>query len=240
MIPLRRWLRMANFDKEKLIIVGEGETAELAYEYFTHDSNYKVVAFSAEKKFIKKTELFGLPVVAFEELERLYDPRKYKAFVAISYTQLNRIRTRLYKQVKQKGFAIVSYVSSKAFIWHNVEIGENCFIFENNVIQSHVKIGNNVILWSGSHVGHRTVVKDNCFASIQAAVSGFCEIGENCFLGVNCCVAGGLKIAKDCIIGAGAVVIRNTEEGKVYVGNPARPLSYKNSFESFDVKESIS
>ena len=31
-------------------------------------------------------------------------------------------------------------------MWHNVEVGENSFIFENNVVQHRVRIGNNVIL----------------------------------------------------------------------------------------------
>jgi sugar O-acyltransferase (sialic acid O-acetyltransferase NeuD family) len=214
-------------NKEKLVIVGEGETAELAYEYFTYDSNFDVVAFSAEKAYIKKDALFGLPIIPFEDIENLYDPKKYKMFIAISFTELNRVRTRLYKQAKNKGYSFASYVSSKAFIWRNVEIGENCFIMENNVLQYHVKIGNNVVLWSGNHVGHRSVIGDNCFVSSHVTISGFCEIGESCFLGVNSCLAGGVKVAKDCIIGAGAVVVKDTCEGKIYVGNPAKALPQK-------------
>ena len=39
---------------KKLIIVGAGETANLAYEYFTFDSEYEVCAFSANKDYIKE------------------------------------------------------------------------------------------------------------------------------------------------------------------------------------------
>jgi len=221
--------------QNKLIIIGEGETANIAYEYFTFDSNYEVVAFSVEKKYLKRNELYGLPVVPFEELEKIYNPDHHKVFVAISYIQLNRIRTRLYREAKRKGFELASYVSSKAFVWRNVEIGENCFIFENNVIQYSVKIGNNVILWSGNHIGHQTVIKDNVYVASHVVVSGFCEIGENSFLGVNCCLNDKIKIAADCVIGSGAVLIRDTDQYGVYVGNPAMK-SKKSSFESFDVK----
>jgi len=222
--------------KEKLVIVGAGEFAQIAYEYFTYDSPYEVVAFSVEKEFIKDKELFELPVVPFEELENLYDPLKYKVFVAVTYTQLNRVRTRLYKEAKQKGFSAISYVSSKAFVWRNVGIGENCFIFENNVIQYHTQIGNNVIIWSGNHIGHRTQISDNCYIASHVVISGYCEIGENCFLGVNCSLNDRIKIAKDCIIGNGAVVTKDTEQGKVYAGNPARPTD-KSSFTVFKVNE---
>ncbi len=221
---------------EKIVIIGDGETAELAYEYFTHDSPHEVVAFSVEREYAKKQELFNLPVVHFEEVEKLYNPAQYKAFVAVSYTQLNRVRTRLYLAAKQKGYGFVSYVSSKAFVWHNVEIGENCFIMEHNVLQYAVKVGNNVVLWSGNHIGHQSIIKDNVFISSHVVVSGYCEVGENCFLGVNSCLANNLKVAKDCLIGMGAVVNKETEERKVYRGNPAKP-SHVDSFTILGVKE---
>ena len=34
---------------EKLVIIGAGELAEIAYEYFTYDSPYEVVAFRLTK-----------------------------------------------------------------------------------------------------------------------------------------------------------------------------------------------
>jgi sugar O-acyltransferase (sialic acid O-acetyltransferase NeuD family) len=220
---------------QKIIIVGDGETAELAYEYFTHDSPHEVVAFSVERAYRKKDEMFGLPVVDFESIRDRFPPDAHRAFVAVSYVKLNRVRARLFGEAKRKGYAISSYVSSRAFVWHNVEIGENCFIFENNVVQYGVKIGNNVVLWSGNHVGHQTVIKDNVFISSHVVVSGYCEVGENCFLGVNSSVANNVKIAKDCLIGMGAVIHKDTEERKVYVGNPGKPI--KDSFAVYGLQE---
>lgn len=219
----------------KIVIIGEGETAELAYEYFTHDSEHEVVAFAVERAFAKKTDLFGLPVVHFEDIEQLYSPQEYSAFVAISYTQLNRVRARLYQETRRKGYQMVSYISSRAFVWHNVEVGENCMIMENNVVQYAVRVGNNVVMWSGNHVGHQTVIRDNVFVSSHVVISGYCEIGENCFLGVNSCLANNISIGKDCLIGMGAVVTKSTEERKVYVGSPAKPLG--DSFAAMRVRE---
>ena len=219
----------------KLVIVGDGETAELAYEYFTHDSPHDVVAFCVEQAYRTKAELFGLPIVDFEEIGRLYSPSAYSAFVAISYTQLNRVRTRLYRAMKEKGYALVSYVSSRAFVWRNVTIGENCLIMENNVLQYSVRVGDNVVLWSGNHVGHQTAIGDNVFVSSHVVISGYCNIGENCFLGVNSCIANNVVIGKDCLVAMGSVVSKNTEAGKVYAGNPARPI--KDAFAAFNVTE---
>ena len=133
------------------------------------------------------------------------------------------------------GYELVSYISSKAFVWRNVTIGENCFIFENNVLQHHVKIGNNVILWSGNHVGHRSVIKDNCFISSHVVIAGGCEIGESCFIGVNCTVNDEIKIEKDGFFSSGALVIKNTLAGKLYKGSPAKE-SPKDVYEHFGLK----
>lgn len=222
--------------QKKLVIIGDGEFAEIAHEYFTYDSPYHVAAFCVERPFLKKDKLFDLPVIPFDELEARFNKQEYYVYVAVTYTQLNRVRTRLYKEVKSKGYQFASYISSRAFIWRNVEMGENCFIFENNVLQYFVKIGNNVILWSGNHIGHRTVIKDHCYIASHVVISGYCEIGESSFLGVNCALADKVKIAKDCIIGAGALITRDTEEGGVYKGN-ASTISSVGSLKLFKVKE---
>jgi len=204
----------------KLVIIGDGEFARIAHEYFTHDSLHTVVGFAVERDFLKSSEYLGLPVVPFEEVEASFDPEQHKAFVAVTYTQLNRVRARLYRQVKLKGYEVVSYVSSRAFVWHNVVIGENVFIFENNVIQHFAEIGNNVILWSGNHVGHRSVIEDDCYLTSHVVVSGFCRIQQYSFVGVNATIADRVTIARDCFIGAGCVIAKDTEPGKIYQAAP--------------------
>ncbi|MEM2080722.1 MAG: acetyltransferase [Candidatus Bathyarchaeia archaeon] len=223
--------------KEKIVIIGAGEFAEIAYEYFSDFSNFEVAAFSVERAFIDKTKLFNLPVVPFEEVERHYSPCEYKAFVAVTYTQLNRVRTRLYRKTKEKGYEIIKFIHPTVFLGRDVKIGENCFIFEDNNLQRKVNVGNNVIIWAKNHIGHQSVIRDNCYLASGIIISGYCEIGENCFLGVNCSLNDKIKVAKDTIVGNGAIVIENIEQpGGVYVGNPAKRLP-KSSYEVFGVKE---
>lgn len=221
--------------KNKMIIVGAGEFGEIAYEYFSDFTKYEVVAFSEESNFIKKNELFGLPLVPFEELEKKYSPDEYMVFIAITYTKLNRVRRRIFELAKKKGFDCATFIHPSVFIGRNVVIGENCFIFEDNNIQRGVKIGDNVIMWSKNHIGHKSLIHNNCYLASGIIISGYCEINENCFLGVNCSFNDKVIVAKDNIIGNGAIVTKNTEVGKVYVGNPAKPL-IRSSYEVFDVK----
>jgi sugar O-acyltransferase (sialic acid O-acetyltransferase NeuD family) len=226
-------------NKDKLVIIGDGETAQLAYDYFNSNSNFEVVGFSAEEAFRRNQTLFGLPVVALEEIQQFFTPKTHSAFIAVSYTHLNRLRRKLFDLTKQKGYKLCSYISPKAFIGTNVTLGENCFIFEYVTVQRGAKIGDNVTVWAGSSVGHRSIIGDNCFVATHVAVSGFCEIGENCFLGVNSCTVGNVKIARDCVVGAGAVVIEDTAQGHIYVGNPAKPLTNKKTDVFIEGKEVI-
>ncbi len=201
-----------------LIIVGDSAFAEVAYEYFTHDSSYEVVAFSVERPYLTKTELFNLPIVPFDELPQWFDPSLHSIYVAAVYTKLNRLRTRLIDSAKLMGYEPASYVSSHAFVWPNAQIGEHCFIFENNIIQPFVKIGNNVVLWSGNHIGHHSVVEDNVFIASQAVISGFVTIGKNSFIGVNSTVSNNIRIEADCILGAAALIGKDLAENTVARG----------------------
>ena len=220
-----------------LVLIGDGEFAEIAYEYFTHDSPHEVVAFAVERPFLTRSDLFGLPVVPLDELVARFPVATHGAFVAVTNTHLNRVRARLMQATSSLGYDLVSYVSTRAFVWHNVVVGSNCFVFENNVLQYHVVLEDGVILWSGNHVGHRSRIRKHTFMTSHVVVSGYCDIGENCFLGVNASIADHTTIAHDCVIGMGAVITRGTEPGKVYVGNPGKPME-KSAYDTFKVPES--
>lgn len=202
----------------KLIIVGDSAFAEVAHEYFSADSDYEVVAFAVEQRYMKKESLFGKPVVAVETVEQTFSPDQHHFFVATVYTEGNRLRARLYDVMKKKGFRPASYVSSRAFVWRNAKLGEHCFIFENNVIQPFVEIGDNVVLWSGNHIGHHSRVGSHCFISSHVVISGFVQIGDYCFMGVNASVGNNITIGEKCTIAAGAVVLADVPVGRVVGG----------------------
>lgn len=220
----------------KLVIVGDGAFAEVAFEYFDRDTRYEIAAFAAERAFLKREELFGRPVVAFEELTERYSPQDHDVYVAVVYTQLNRPRTRLSRAAKNAGYALASYLSPQAFVWPNVKLGEHCFIFENNVVQPFVEIGDNVVLWSGNHIGHHSKIGPNVFVSSHVVVSGFCNIGANCFLGVNAAVADNVAVAADCWIGPGVVIAQDTKPGELY-RPPPNEIAKVSAPRFFRVKE---
>jgi acetyltransferase-like isoleucine patch superfamily enzyme len=78
------------------------------------------------------------------------------------------------------------------------------------------------------------VIEDDCTLGPLVAIGGNCTVGRGSFLGAGCCLSDSVKIGEDCIIGAGAVVVKDTKPGQVYVGNPARPTG-RDSYVTFGV-----
>jgi len=198
----------------KIIIFGIGQIAEIVHYYLTNESEHEVVAFVVDKAFIKEDSFHDLPVVPFEEVEHIYCPQDYKMIVPISYKKMNRIREEKYLQAKEKGYEFISYISPKANC-HAQTVGENCFIFENNVIQPFVNIGNNVIIWSGNHIGHHSNIADHCFIASHAVISGAVNIGKNSFIGVNATIRDNVNIGAENLIGAGALILSDTSDKAV-------------------------
>jgi len=204
--------------KKPLVIFGSGDIAQLAHYYFSTDSNYEVVAFTVDANYIKESEFCGLPVVAFEDVAKNYPPDSYDFFVALSYSKLNAVRKEKFLAAKERGYKLVSFISSRATVLNEGRIGENCFIFEDNTIQPFVTIGNNVTLWSGNHIGHHSVIHDHTFIASHVVISGGVEIGEQCFVGVNATLRDHIKIGDRCVVGAGALLLADAAPEGVYIG----------------------
>lgn len=215
--------------KKPLVIFGSGIIAELANYYFTNDSDYDVVAFTVDENYFDQQTYCNKPVVPFEHLLKFYTPKDYSLFIALSYSEINAQRKKKYFDAKSMGYKLATYISSYATVLNNGQIGENCFILEDNTIQPFVHIGNNVTLWSGNHVGHHSTVKDHCFISSHVVISGGVHIGEQCFIGVNATLRDHITVGERCVIGAGALIMKDTPADSLYIANATECASRPSS-----------
>ncbi len=196
---------------KKLIIVGSGETAVLAWDYFTRDSEYTVKAFAIENPKEESTDFCDLPLVDLTTLVDNCPPDQFDVFVAIGSKKLNTVREHYFDHCKALGYQCASYVSSKAILNPNVSIGENCLILENNNLQYGVVVNDNSFLWSMNHIGHRTVIERNSFIASGITISGFCRIGANSFIGVGACFADEVTIGDYNYIAMGSIINKSTQ-----------------------------
>jgi sugar O-acyltransferase (sialic acid O-acetyltransferase NeuD family) len=218
---------MAGQDARKVVVFGTGDFARIAVAYLDVDSPHEVVAMTVSEQYLTGEPVLGREVVAFETVEDRFPPSDYAMFVAIGFSRVNQARAEIYQQAKDKGYELISYVNSKADLWGHNEIGDNTFIFEENVIQPFVRIGSNVVLWSGNHIGHDSTIEDHCFIASHAVISGNVTIGEESFVGVNATFRDGVRVAPRNVIGAGALIMRDTEEGAVYSVPGTKPRDMK-------------
>ena len=209
---------------KKLVIAGNTSNARLARYYFDIDSDYEVAAFAVNKEYIKEESFEGLPLTALEDIEKTYPVSEYELFIAVGYTDMNKIREKLYYYCKEKGYTLANYISSRCSFLTQFPTGDNCFILEDNTIQPYVRIGNNVVLWSGNHIGHDVKIEDHNFISSHVVISGFVTVKRNCFIGVNATIRDAITIAPETLIAAGAIIMKDTEEKGVYL--PARSTMF--------------
>jgi sugar O-acyltransferase (sialic acid O-acetyltransferase NeuD family) len=205
-----------------VIIFGIQDFAELAHYYLENDSEHDVIAFAVNECYLPDNKMFkGLPVVAFENIEKKYSPKEFKFFAPMAPQKMNTLRENIYNNIKSKGYDLISYISTKATVF-NGSIGDNCFILENNTIQPFTTIGNNVVLWSGNHIGHHSLIKDHVTFTSHVVLSGHCIVESYCTFGVNSTIRDGLHIAEGTFVGMSASIIKNTESWSIYKGNPAQ------------------
>lgn len=200
----------------RLVIFGTGQVAELAWYYFSHDTDFQVAGFTVDREFLVDEQFAALPVVPFDDVTTFFPPASHALFVAMSYSGRNRVRAERYHAALAKGYELPSYVSSKATVWPGFEHGRNCFVLEDNTIQPFACLGNNVTLWSGNHVGHHCRIDDDVFVISHVVISGNAVIGRGSFVGVNVTIRDGVHIGEDSVIGAGALILKDTEDDGVY------------------------
>src|SRR3954447_9082904 len=207
----------------KIIVFGVQDFAQLARFYLQHDSGHEVAAFSVSEQYLSAEGMFeGLPVIAFEKIEESHPPGEYFFFAPMSPKGMNRSRESVYNQIKAKGYGLISYISSKATIFPGAQIGDNCFLLEDNTIQPFTTIGSNVVLWSGNHIGHHCVIKDHVSFTSHVVLSGHCVVEPYCFFGVNATIRDGMHIAEGTFVAMAATITRDTEPWGVYKGSPAK------------------
>jgi len=201
---------------KKLLIWGNSEFAEHIFYQFKQNSNYDIAAFVVDAEYNTKSTLLNLPVENFENIEEKYPPAEYNMFIALGYSKMNTLRELKYKQAKEKGYELVSFIHPSSIVAENVKIGENCFIFENNVIQPFCKLSNNIFVYASSTICHHSIIENNVFIASNVCINGYVNIKKNSFIGASATIRNNITIEEKGLIGSGCTILENTKPEQVY------------------------
>ena len=175
---------------QSVIIIGTGKTAELAYEYLK--DSFDIIGFAETNP--ESIFYNHLPLFSIDHINKSFNKKLVKLFVAVGVNKLNTVRQKLYYDLLNEGWDFVSYIHPRATVAPTAKVGKNCIVMEENVIQDFTTIGDNNILWSGNHIGHHSNIGSHNFISSHVVICGNCTIGDNNFFGVNSCVGDNITV----------------------------------------------
>ncbi len=133
-------------------------------------------------------------------------------------------------------------ISESSNIWQfcvvfpKAQIGENCNICANVLIENEVIIGNNVTVKSGVQLWDGITIEDNVFIGPNATFTNDLfprsknpnwelkktTIKKGASIGANATILCGITIGENAMIGAGSVVTKDIPAGEIWYGVPAR------------------
>ena len=212
--------------KKQVVVFGTNSAAILAYYQLFEDDAVDVIGFTMDEDYIEDDYFLKLPLVSFKNVESVFPPSQYQMFIPIGYSRMNRLRAQKYVEAKKKGYTFISSIHRTVIVFPDVEIGENCLIGANSVIQPSAQIGNNVIIRENCHIGHHTQIHDHCFIAGHSNISGNIIIESYCFLGAGSIIKDGLIIRQGSLIGAGVTMLENSNKNDVYMNRSAQKLPF--------------
>ncbi len=106
----------------------------------------------------------------------------------------------------------------------SLQLGRGNIINDLGLISSNVRMGDFNLLNGRVSVGHDTVLGSFNSIGPSSCISGNVTIGDCNFFGVGSLVLEKINIGNRTRIGAGAAIMRDTKEGFLYIGNPAKMM----------------
>ena len=180
-------------------------------------------------------------LVFVQDGDSLPDDREMPFIVAIGN---NEARTRISRELQDKGFRPVRAIHQSATISKDAVIGKNVVICAHAHIGPATVIEDDVIVNTGANVDHDCHVMQGTHVAPHACLCGEVTVGQKCLIGAGSVVLPRCRIGAEAVIGAGAVVLQDRQVGNYErrVGVPAlRKLKpVYNPYDDHTEKEPVS
>ena len=207
-----------------IAIYGTGGAGKEAYEVLVE--NESVRRRWDEIIFIDDTkpagEFWECKMFPFDMFIQEYGIDDVKVLIAVGEPKLRKL---LADRVREKGYQLATIFHPTAHISAHAKIGEGVFIQDYVSVSAEAVVDDNVFISGRSFIGHDVHVGANCQICSHVAIGGNTQIGENVFIGLGALLRDHIIIGKDSIISMGAVVVKDVDDERVVMGNPAREIS---------------
>jgi len=209
---------------KSLIIFGTGQQSDIISFYLKKLSR-KIVAYCVDDKHYKKNKFNGIGVVTTSELLKRFKPKDYSLHIAITYSDLNTLRSDKFKFFNKKGYSFENVINNPKLINTDTKIGKNVVILDS-YIQPKAMIGDNTFIWSSSVIGHHTKLGNHCWISSGVTIGGNCEIKDYSFFGMNATIGHFVKVDKSCFIGSSTHITKNVKKESVIINPDSKIIPF--------------
>lgn len=165
----------------------------------------------------------GIDVIGTDDdLEALFRDGWKEAFITVGSIGSTSVRRRLYRLVKDIGFAVPAIADPSAGIAGGVSLGEGVFVGKHAVVNTGSTVGCCAILNTASVIEHDCVIGDFAHISPGTVLCGQVSVGADTHVGAGTVVRQGITIGSRTLVGIGSAVVKNIPEDSKAYGNPCR------------------
>lgn len=207
---------------EKLIIVGAGGHAKTVIDTIERQRVYEICGIVAPEDI--GTEIYrGYRVGAHDDdLPKLFARGISAAVVGIGFLGRSTLREKIYKQLKDLGYALPVIVDDTALVAKSAVTGEGTYVGRGAIVNADAVIGKMCIINSGAIVEHECSIGDFSHVAVGAVVCGQTKVGSRTLIGANATVIQCRTVGNNAIVGAGSVVVDDVLAGEQVTGVPAK------------------
>ena len=210
-------------DRTPIVGLGAGTHARSVLDAIRSAGRYEPIALVDDDRTKAGGEVFGVPIAAPEELERLRTVAAY-GFVGIGGIRDSGPRRAAFERLLAAGFELPTILHGSAIVspWAVIERGAH--VLAGAIVNAGAKIGDGAIVNTGAIVEHDCQIGIHAHLAPGARLAGLAWVGPGAHIGVGAVLIEGIRVGAEALVGAGAVVIRNVPDGARVAGVPARPL----------------
>ncbi|MDN5048466.1 NeuD/PglB/VioB family sugar acetyltransferase [Aliarcobacter butzleri] len=188
--------------KEKIVLIGGGGHCHSVIDVIEQENKYEIIGIVDTKENIGKKVLDYKIIACDDNLETIFLSCK-NAFITVGQIESNKIRVKIYNNLKKIGFNLPTIISPLAYVSKYSFIDEGTIIMHQALINANAKIGKNCIINTKALIEHDCIIGDNCHISTASVLNGGVRVKENSFFGSNATSKQSIEV--DVFVKAGSV-----------------------------------
>ena len=214
---------------KKFIIIGSGDHAKVIANELILKKKFLGFVDVKKSKVTDEFKKYYLGDLNFFHSTRFSN---YQAIIGVGRGDKRR---KIIKEFDKKKIKVNwgIYISDKALVMPNVEIGEGSVILKGCIINNNCKIGKHCQFNTGTILEHDNIFNDFSGTGPGVITGGNVNVNLESFIGIGSIIKNGISINSKTIIGSGSVVLKNTKKNSIYFGNPAKFIRMKKINENY-------